>query len=38
MGANLYADDQLAIKEAQKNGHLEVVEYLVSMGANAPTS
>ena len=33
-GANVSARDDLAIKWAAYNGHLETVKYLVSQGAN----
>ena len=33
-GANITADDNLAVRYASKNGHLDTVKYLVSLGAN----
>ena len=33
-GANIHADEDLALRRASKNGHLEVVKYLVEQGAD----
>jgi hypothetical protein len=37
-GADISADDNYAAKFASRYGHLEVVEYLVSQGADNPSS
>ena len=35
-GANIHAQDDWAVRNASRNGHIDVVEYLISQGSPHP--